>query len=193
MIEPLFSTNIIVKKCNLDVKDLEIRCRLFQEKNLSVQYSNRGGYQGHGFNDDNLIKEISHSIPQRDDKPIKEYKFFTWVNINQPGSWNERHNHNPHAQTFLSGVFYVKVPKNSGRIRLFDPRSHINTAPDMVYYNDGNTYHWYEPEENMLLIFPSWLEHDVEVNNSREERISIAFNVKIKSCIQNKLGEILSY
>ena len=161
MIESLFSTNIVVNQCDLNVKELEVLCREFSLKNDCLQYSNRGGYQGHGFNYNPLMELISNTIPQRNDKPISEYEFFTWVNINTPGSWNDRHSHNPHAGTFLSGVFYVKVPENSGRIRLFDPRSHINTAPDMVYYNNGNIYHWYQPKENMLLIFPSWLEHDV--------------------------------
>ena len=34
-----------------------------------------------------------------------------------------------------------------------------------------------EPKENMLLYFPGWLEHEVEPNNSNEERISISFNL----------------
>ena len=34
-----------------------------------------------------------------------------------------------------------------------------------------------EPEDNKLILFPSWLEHDVEPSKSDEDRISIAFNV----------------
>ena len=47
----------------------------------------------------------------------------------------------------------------------------------MRYYNDANTYHWFTPVPNTLIMFPAWLEHDVEPNQSQEERISISFNI----------------
>jgi len=41
--------------------------------------------------------------------------------------------------------------------------------------------HFYiQPVENLLLIFPSYLLHEVEMNNSNEKRISISFNLCIK-------------
>jgi|TARA_R100000482_G_scaffold104042_1_gene46769 uncharacterized protein (TIGR02466 family) len=92
-------------------------------------------------------------------------------------AYNERHHHDAHSGVFMSGVFYVKCPEGSGKIRFYDPRPHINTAPDMRYYNAGNTHHWFTPVPNTLLMFPAWLEHDVEINKSKEERISISFNV----------------
>ena len=102
-----------------------------------------------------------------------------WVNINKTGDYNEIHDHNPYDGTALSGVFYVKTPANCGRIRFYDPRPFITKAPDMQYYNDGNTYHYFDPEPNMLLIFPAWLKHMVEPNKSNEDRISISFNIKL--------------
>ena len=42
-----------------------------------------------------------------------------WANINYPGSYNKQHIH-PNSQ--WSGVYYVKVPKNSGSLFLEDPR-----------------------------------------------------------------------
>ena len=77
----------------------------------------------------------------------------------------------------MSGVFYVSCPEGCGKIRFFDPRPNVNTAPDMRYYNDANTHHWFAPVENTLIMFPAWLEHDVEPNQSQEERISISFNI----------------
>ena len=32
-------------------------------------------------------------------------------------------------------------------------------------------------KEDKIFYFPSWLEHEVDVNNSDEERISISFNI----------------
>jgi len=35
------------------------------------------------------------------------------------------------------------------------------------------------PEEGRMYVFPSWLEHGVEVNRSDQDRVSISFNVHI--------------
>ena len=72
----------------------------------------------------------------------------------------------------------MKVPENSGRIRFYDPRmiSSLN-PPDHQYYYNSQSYNFIVPQEDMILFFPSWLEHDVEENQSNEERISIGFNI----------------
>lgn len=174
----LFSTKIIyIDNCNLNLENLERKCRNHMATEPSSTRSNVGGYQGHYFDDNQLYTLIERSIPSIQDKPIKKYKYGAWVNVNGLGSYNERHNHDPHAGTFMSGVFYVKCPEGSGRIRFYDPRPHVNTSPDMKYYNGGDTYHWFPPIPNTLIMFPAWLEHDVEINRSQEERISISFNI----------------
>ena len=174
----LFSTKIVyADNCNLNLENLERKCRNHMATEPSSTRSNVGGYQGHYFDDNELYSLIERSIPNIQDKPIKKFKYGAWVNVNGFGSFNERHNHDPHAGTFLSGVFYVKCPEGSGRIRFYDPRPHICTAPDMKYYNGGETYHWFPPIPNTLIMFPAWLEHDVEINKSTEERIAISFNI----------------
>ena len=178
MIERLFGTPLFIEYCNFDLKRFELKCREFQSKIDSESVSNRGGgYQGHGFVDDKLNKKIIDSIVRVPDKEISNLSIMSWVNINSPGSWNERHSHDPYSGTFLSGVFYIKTPKDSGNIRFYDPRPNIATSSDMRYYNNGYNIQWYTPEPNMLMIFPPWLEHDVEMNNSDEDRISISFNI----------------
>tara|TARA_Y100000746_G_C15417425_1_gene412840 strand:- start:1030 stop:1185 length:156 start_codon:yes stop_codon:yes gene_type:complete len=39
------------------------------------------------------------------------------------------------------------------------------------------------PKENMLVVFPAWLPHALEINLSDEERISLSFNFKLKDLI----------
>ena len=174
----LFSTNIVyVDNCNLNLTNLERKCRIHMATEPSSDRSNIGGYQGHGFDDNELYSLVERNIPVLLDRPIKKFKFGSWVNVNGPGCFNERHSHDPHGGTFLSGVFYVKCPENCGRIRFYDPRPHIQTSPDMKYYNEGDTYHWISATPNTLIMFPAWLEHDVEINRSTEERISISFNI----------------
>ena len=51
---------------------------------------------------------------------------------------------------------------------------------DVVEYNGFNSESWrITPAENNLIIFPSWLEHFTNPNESGEDRISISFNIEL--------------
>ena len=165
------------ENCNLDIERLEKDCLDFMNKTPSVEFSNIGGYQGHDFKNKNLYEFIENNLPINTTKPIKKFKIQSWLNVNKKNNYNGRHAHDPHKGTYLSGVFYVKCPKLSGSIRFYDPRPHINTAPDMKYFHDEKNYEEIYPQENMMLMFPSWLEHSVEPSKSKKERISISFNI----------------
>ena len=183
----LFSTPLVyVENCNLDLEQLERKCREHMVTQPPHNKSNIGGYQGHYINihnmgsymnDNSLYDLIAKNIPRIKTKPIKSFKYEAWVNVHPFGASNERHNHDPHSGTFMSGVFYVKCPEGCGKIRFYDPRPNINTAFDMRYYNDANTNYWFAPVANTLIMFPAWLEHAVDPNQSQEERISISFNI----------------
>ncbi len=104
-----------------------------------------------------------------------------WANINNPGSYNKQHIH-PNSQ--WSGVYYVKVPKNSGRLFVEDPRPGPNIV--MPRRVDGLPKAlWrivaYPPIEGQMIMFPAWLPHGVEINKSKEKgekgaRVSVSFN-----------------
>jgi len=165
------------ENCNLDIERLEKDCLDFMNNTPSVEFSNVGGYQGHNFKNEQLFSFIQKNIPHNEIKKIKKFKIKSWLNVNKKNSYNERHSHDPHSGTYLSGVFYVKCPELSGSIRFYDPRPHISSAPDMEYLYDGKEYEEIIPQENMMLMFPSWLEHDVQMNKTNKERISISFNI----------------
>lgn len=93
-----------------------------------------------------------------------------WINVNPPGAFNMPHIHGCE----LSGAFYVSVPQNSGRFVVIDPRQRVS----MSSYRIKEQNYPVQPTEGTCLIFPSWLEHYVEPNNSNEPRISISFNLK---------------
>ena len=94
-----------------------------------------------------------------------------WTNINEPGSSNMFHSHY-RADADVSGVYYVQG-KDTGVIR-FATHEQMNKMirPGQPYANMIG----HEPREGDLLMFPSYLLHDVEVNRSKKQRISIAFN-----------------
>ena len=104
-----------------------------------------------------------------------------WANINYPGAYNKQHIH-PNSQ--WSGVYYVKVPKNSGSLFVEDPRPGPNIAlPRRVKGIPRALWRVviYPPIEGQMIMFPSWLPHGVEINESKEKgekgwRVSVSFN-----------------
>tara|TARA_R100001143_G_C3340949_1_gene124248 strand:+ start:453 stop:1103 length:651 start_codon:yes stop_codon:yes gene_type:complete len=98
-----------------------------------------------------------------------------WTNINRPGSLNMIHNH-VMSSCHLSGVYYVRG-EGTGAIRFFTHEQLYNLIPDgMPYANKIG----HRPSDGDILLFPSYLQHDVDVNLSRNRRITIGFNVTIK-------------
>ena len=100
-----------------------------------------------------------------------------WANINPPGGSNRAH---IHPNFLWSGVYYVKAPQNSGQLKIEDPRSVALMSrprqkdvpkPDRLWRE-----HHYEPKTGRLIMFPSWLNHCVDPNNSNDIRISVSFN-----------------
>ena len=100
-----------------------------------------------------------------------------WANINPPGGMNRAHQH---PNSLWSGVYYIKAPKNCGHLKIDDPRS--SAAMVRPNQKDGQkpprlyreTH--YEPVAGRCIMFPSWLMHCVDPNNSNDIRISVSFN-----------------
>ncbi len=178
----LFSTKIVyIDNCNLNLENLERKCRNHMATEPSSTRSNIGGYQGHYFDDNELYTLIERSIPSIQDKPIKKFKYGAWVNVNGFGSFNERHSHDPHGGTFLSGVFYLESDAETGII-FSDPRpaADVLVPRKKTKTNENSNLLSYISKQNRLIIFPSWLVHWVPINKSKRDRISISFNIQIK-------------
>ena len=100
-----------------------------------------------------------------------------WANINPPGGMNMPHLH-PNA--LFSGVYYVKAPINSGRLKLMEPRPGAQVMmptkkpgnPSIDFWKDVHI----EPTVGRIIMFPAWLWHGVETNKSNDIRISVSFN-----------------
>lgn len=106
-----------------------------------------------------------------------------WAIINPPGSYNQSH---VHPRCLWSGVYYVQVPENAGRISFTDPRlGKIMLDPRFDPDRQRKPEHWVEvffrPQAGRLIVFPSWLYHSVEANRSEVEgdageRVIVSFN-----------------
>lgn len=83
-----------------------------------------------------------------------------------------------HARSFMSGVYYVKVPSNSGNIVFKDPRPASEWEDNGFLYKNMSPTAYIPVTEGMLLLFPGWLRHRTELNKSKEQRASISFNIQ---------------
>ncbi|MDX1554561.1 MAG: TIGR02466 family protein [Xanthomonadales bacterium] len=104
-----------------------------------------------------------------------------WANVNRSGSFNQVHTH-PHNH--WSGVYYVSPGDFddddvdfAGQLQIHDPRERA----DMYMHPNapfGKPFR-VEPREGLMILFPSWLGHSVNVFHSTTTRISIAFNAQL--------------
>lgn len=174
---------------------LEAACRtLAAEDEAGKDWSGRLGYQG--YTSYNSIEDLSAHAPVFAElqaildvhamvfarflemdlrgKPLKLMR--SWVNVLQPGGLHPGHIH-PHCA--ISGTIYVAVPDGASAIQFEDPRhNQMMHAPQR--YTDARTdrqpFVALEPERGTLLLWESWLRHEVPINRAASERISISFN-----------------
>ncbi|NJC04216.1 uncharacterized protein (TIGR02466 family) [Sphingomonas kaistensis] len=99
-----------------------------------------------------------------------------WVNVLKPGGHHSAHIH-PHS--ILSGTLYIDIPDGSGAIRFEDPRLPIMMAaptrrPDAP--EPLRPFVTIHPRPGQLLLWESWLRHEVLPGTARGERLSVSFN-----------------
>ena len=106
-------------------------------------------------------------------KTNKDIKLSTiWANINNKNDYNLMHEH---PGSHYSGVYYVKVPKDSGNLYFINYNTSL-TSP-FNYFDDGCADEIeYKPEEGYLYFFTGNLPHRVGENKTDDDRISISFN-----------------
>ena len=99
-----------------------------------------------------------------------------WVNLLRGPGHHSAHIH-PHS--IISGTFYVEVPKGSGAIRFEDPRlPMMMAAPTRRSHapEELQPFVSVQPRPGLLLLWESWLRHEVLPGTGRGERLSISFN-----------------
>ena len=99
-----------------------------------------------------------------------------WVNVLKPGGGHSGHIH-PHA--FLSGTVYLSVPSGASSLKLEDPRLPMMMARPAVHADapePERPFVYLAPAEGTILMWESWLRHEVPPNGAKSERVSISFN-----------------
>lgn len=99
-----------------------------------------------------------------------------WVNLLRGPGHHSAHIH-PHS--VISGTLYVEVPKGSGAIRFEDPRLPLMMAAPTRRTDapvELRSFVTIQPQPALLLLWESWLRHEVLPGTGRGERLSVSFN-----------------
>ena len=99
-----------------------------------------------------------------------------WINILPEGGSHGSHIH-PHS--VISGTTYVAMPDGASALKLEDPRSaRMMAAPARVKgaRRELRTFIYEAPKVGDVLLWESWLRHEVPANMAEDDRISVSFN-----------------
>jgi len=186
MIKDIFKIGVYGVDLDLDIEPIKQYIEDYSQQHASVSHSNYGGWQSNVLEGshlplNNLFKEIqTHTNLYKEQLGISHLNtdgIYPWMNINHYRDYNTHHFH---PDAIISGVFYVKTPKDCGDIHFVNPMQHriLLSFGEQTNFTDYNSAEYFMPAvANRLILFPGWLDHHVKPNmNQTESRISISFN-----------------
>ena len=164
---------------------LEQKIIQWSPQDKGVSKTNAGGW--HSTTDMNRKEEYNVLTKElfAMQKEIFKKEFLTqkpvlgnmWANINYPGNSNRPH---LHPNSLFSGVYWVKAPEKSGNLMLYEPRPGVHTTMPSRKEGKLPPELWrevhYQPKAGVAIMFPAWLWHEVQPNESNDTRISVSFN-----------------
>lgn len=101
-----------------------------------------------------------------------------WINILPEGGTHSSHIH-PHS--VISGTTYVAMPEGASALKLEDPRlAMMMAAPTRRKdcRDELRPFVYVAPQVGDVLLWESWLRHEVPLNMAEENRVSVSFNYK---------------
>ena len=185
IIEKFFPTLVYGKDVQLDNNKLAQDIINWSKQDKGVFKTNHKGW--HSTTDMHKKPEYSPLVTELfrmqketyDHEHIDRNAFLgnMWANINPPGGLNNPH---LHPNSLFSGVYYVKSQPKSGRLKIYDPRSTSQMVMPIRKPGNPGRDMWrdatLDPVIGRIIMFPSWLWHSVEENQSDDIRISVSFN-----------------
>ena len=154
-----------------------------QEFKLEPKFCDKSGFSNF------LVKAVSKWIELSERKKITKLEIVSsWVVRQFQNEYNPVHHHSGH----VSGVGYLKVPKNFGKTFQSSKKSNANGHLSLIHGNrmfSSESVFDIEPKVGDFYFFPNYLMHTVyPFYESNEERRSISFNAKIDENIYNVYG-----
>ena len=190
-INGIFPTPIYISKLNKELTPLELK---FVDKNKKDFYKNDGNITSNNnyiLNEKpftNIKKELDLRVQDYFDKVISPANNITpyitqsWLNYTETNQYHHKH---AHANSLVSGVFYINCDDKFDKIKFFK-EDYKTIKPEIKDWNLWNSETWWFPvKTGDVILFPSSLTHMVETKQGDNTRISLAFNVFIKGTVGN--------
>jgi uncharacterized protein (TIGR02466 family) len=99
-----------------------------------------------------------------------------WINVLPPGGVHSSH---IHPQSVISGTYYVTVPQGASALKLEDPRLGLMMAAPPRRKKarpENRQFAYLAPAPRSIVLWESWLRHEVPLNQAQSERVSVSFN-----------------
>jgi len=96
-----------------------------------------------------------------------------WANIMRRGTVHGLH---LHPLSTISGTYYVQVPRGSAGLKFEDPRLERMMAAPPRRARASRPWVVFQARSGHLVLFESWLRHEVPPNAGSGERVSVSFN-----------------
>lgn len=180
-IAPFFPTPVAFFELNRNLTKKELKFLNHQETTQNVYNTTSAN---NNILEDKKMKHLKKWIKQCFNQvfseiycpanPVKLKITQSWLNYNKP---NEAHHKHVHPNSFLSGVFYVHAEKGKDNIIFYKQTAYPQIQFEPKHYHDFNSFErLIHVNTNMLVIFPSSLEHSVNPVDVDKVRISLAIN-----------------
>ena len=188
---PLFYSDLFIKPnvgTKKQRKDLLDKINYLKKNNIDIASgSNEGcfrstyryGKELNWLRDEvaNFTQSICQHYVEQDQKlkmymteQTQQMHLSIWTNVNEPGSTNVLHSH----KTANFACTYNLQTEGTGNLVFKNP---ANLLSDCDLKTPFTRNYKIEPKDGDLLVWPSWVPHEVEINNSDKQRINIAINV----------------
>ena len=191
-IDSLFPTPVysVIRDSELNLEESE-EIKSIIEEGLRTNKGNKTTINSYIF--ETKLKKIKEFCEQHIKIYVKEiinpkedldfYITQSWLNVTKPG---ESHNVHSHTNSIISAAFYIQTDVGQ-TINCYDPNRRIKQTNAVDIEKSRTNNIWcgegicFEVKKNMLMLFPSWLEHGVQPNKQQtKDVISISFNTFVK-------------
>ncbi len=129
----------------------------------------------------NFISTEARKMLEYQNVDHSEYSFKPSFLVNQVGK-DSTHLLHSHPGSIISGCFYLKTSADSPPLVFKDPRDYYKYIYYRPVFGRNTPYsllpeHSVNIEDGLIMMWPSWLEHEVPLSSSDGNRITIAFNL----------------
>lgn len=129
----------------------------------------------------NFIASEARKLLEFQNIDSSEFRFTPSYLINRVGK-DATHLQHSHPGSIISGCFYLKTASDSPPLIFKDPRDYYKYINYKQIFGRSSSYtllpeHSVSVTDGLIMMWPSWLEHEVPLSSSDNDRITIAFNL----------------